>query len=63
MRSRLGIIFCISGVILLIDPSLDVISFLNRAVLICTQYWPVFLILFGLRLCQSSPTKKTNKHK
>ena len=63
MRSRLGIIFCILGVILLIDPSVDIISFANKAVLLCTQYWPVFLILLGLKLCQPAQNKKVHKNK
>lgn len=63
MRSRLGIILCISGMILLIDPELDVISFVNKATTICAQYWPVFLILFGLKLCQPVHSRKINKNK
>ncbi len=61
MRSRLGIIFCISGVILLIDPSLDIFLLLDHVASISKQYWPVFLILIGLKLCQPSHTKRVHK--
>lgn len=61
MRNRLGFLLCISGVILLIDPTLNIAELAEKAARLCTDYWPVFLILFGLFLCQPSKSKKLHK--
>lgn len=59
MKQRVGIIFILTGMILLLKPSFEVnqiLALMNESL---SQYWPVLLVLAGIQLLN----KKQNKHK
>lgn len=63
MKRRVGIILCISGIVLLIKPNFDLeqLSYLLNYCLV--SYWPLLLVFLGISMLQKKPNKKTNKHK
>lgn len=59
MKQRVGIIFILTGMILLLKPGFEVnqiLALMNESL---SQYWPVLLVLAGIQLLN----KKQNKHK
>lgn len=59
MKQRIGLVLALSGVILLLEPKLDMEAMRNTAQALAIQYWPLALILLGA--CLITPKKKKKK--
>lgn len=62
MRKRLGFILCISGVLLLMNPSLETEDFITMFNYIFVHYWPMGLIMVGLSLLNHKTKPRRNKN-
>ena len=62
MRKRIGFIFCMSGVLLLLNPSLEINDFVLVFNYIFVHYWPIGLIMIGLSLINQKNKPRRNKN-
>lgn len=63
MRKRIGIILCLTGIMLLVKPNFDLKQIMMQVNYIIANYWPLALVIVGLLLVwpQSKPIKKTRR--
>ena len=62
MKKRLGFIFCISGIILLIQPSLNVDEIVNLLNYLLVHYWPIALVIVGANMMNHKNKERRNKN-
>ncbi|WP_416326482.1 hypothetical protein [[Eubacterium] hominis] len=59
MKQRIGLILALAGVILLIEPKMDINVMADTAQQLLIHYWPIGLVLLGA--CLITPKKKKRK--
>ena len=63
MRERIGIILGISGILLLIEPSINQQQLYGYLSYIAEDYWPVGLILAGMILINPGKRKTRSRNR
>lgn len=63
MRKRIGIILCLTGIMLLVKPNFNLEQIMMQVNYIIANYWPLALVILGLLLVwpQSKSIKKTRR--
>lgn len=61
MRQRIGLILCISGFILLLEPNFDLEQMIYALNYGLSQYWPISLVIIGFMLMQKKQPRRSNK--
>ena len=62
MKKRLGFIFCMSGILLLIQPSLNVDEIINLLNYLLAHYWPIGLVIVGANMMNQKNKPRRNKN-
>lgn len=63
MRERIGVILGISGILLLIEPSINQQQMTTYLTYIVEHYWPVGLILAGMILINPGKRKTGSRNR
>lgn len=62
MRKRVGLILCISGILLLMNPSLEMDDLIAMFNFVLVHYWPTGLVMIGLSLLNHKSKPRRNKN-
>ena len=62
MKKRLGFIFCMSGILLLIQPSLNLDEIINLFNYLLAHYWPIALVIVGANMMNQKNKPRRNKN-
>lgn len=58
MRQRIGMILCVTGILLLFSPRIDLQQLLSVILLLGKDYWPFALVIAGLVLLRPHKRKR-----
>lgn len=62
MKKRFGFILCMSGTLLLIQPSLDVDEIVVVLNYLLVHYWPIGLVIVGANMMNQKNKPRRNKN-
>ncbi|MCI8272033.1 MAG: hypothetical protein HFG16_06965 [Erysipelotrichaceae bacterium] len=62
MRQRIGLILCVTGIILLLKPNFDFDQMMLTLNYLTAQYWPVCFVAAGVVLISPKKKRKTRYH-
>lgn len=61
MKQRIGVVLCLAGCILLINPQFNLEGFIYFVQQYAISYWPIILVLIGYGMLVHNKPKKSHR--